>query len=324
MAEALSGVARPPAGAAQSSDRRETYRREARGALSRFVERLTEVRTPIVCLDDVQYGPESLRWVEQLVDRPNPPGLLVVMTVDEDVPDDPRAGPLLERIRDRAIVTEREVTPLPADEQREFLDRLMVLESTLADRVVEASDGLPLYARELLQDWVARDFLQPSPDGFELVEQRSPVFPDGLTALCHRRLEWFVTADEEIDREQIELALEVGAALGRAVDRQEWKATCRRLEIPDIDDALLSSLTESGLAEWYPAGWRFRHRLLSRVLGQRSRQFGRWATIHRAIAAVLTAESKKAPAMLERRCLHLEAAGDRGRARQIREQAGLH
>ncbi|MFB6350646.1 MAG: AAA family ATPase, partial [Bradymonadaceae bacterium] len=279
LAEGLADIAQPSADEVDP----EAYRAQALAALSQLVEQLVEVRTPVVCLDDVAYGAESLRWVEQLLDRPDPPGVLLVLTVDDDVTGEAGAEQLLDRIRQRAMVSEHEVGPLPSADLREFLDRLMVMQAALADRVVEASQGSPLYARELLQDWVAREFLQTGADGFELIESRSPVFPDGLTTLYQRRQEWFVTNMETIERDHVELALEAGVALGRTIDRQAWEATCRRLGIPEVGDVLLSELTEAGIAEWYPSGWRFRHGLIARVLEQRSRQFGRWSKIRGAI-----------------------------------------
>src|SRR5690606_37215374 len=125
--------------------------------LRRLLTRLTRRRPMILCLDDVQWGGDTLAFVEHLL-RPHPQdraAALVLMTVREEaLAEQPLAASLLERIEALENVQTVPVEALAPDEHVELVQYLLGLEEALAHEVAERTAGNPLFAVQLVGDWV--------------------------------------------------------------------------------------------------------------------------------------------------------------------------
>jgi len=247
-------------------------------------------RPLVLWLDDVQHDPTTLDLVATLVNRSRtrPAPLLLVLTVrDEDVQPDSPAERRLAAVQTWRETTVVQVKRLGEEAIRDLVGRMLGLSGELASTVVERASGNPLFAVQLLGDWVARGVLEldAAGEGFVLREgERAPV-PDDIHDLWLHRVEQTLAAHAAELRPTLELA----AAIGLQVGLDEWLAACRQagLEVPY---GLVGRLVDRGLARHHRAGWRFAHGLLRESLERSARESGRWSALNSAVAATLAAE----------------------------------
>jgi eukaryotic-like serine/threonine-protein kinase len=277
---------------------------ERHAALNRFLGHYCHLRPVLLWLDDVQWGEESLSFVESLAAAPTRRPLLIVATAREEALH--AAPALLARLdalqRSEAVRT-IQLTPLPADEHATLVDDMLALDAQLARQLALRTQGNPLFARQLLSDWVERDLLIHTPTGFALREGAPIALPASIHALWRTRLDHLEAAHPGTA-----LLLEYAATLGQEIQRAELAALCRHagLRLPaNLDDLLI----ERGLAHRRAGGWAFAHGLLHESLLEIAQAAGRLALHHRQAAEMLAAGPDAArPETLERRGKHLLAA----------------
>lgn len=322
-AEALTELVAPGM-EGRTSERRSTIRFQSpveRYALvRRFIGLLGAERPVLLWLDDAQWGPDSLAFVDHLLvaedDAPLP--VLVVATVqDEALADQPGAARLLEGLLARPRVESVRCPPLPAADQLRLVRDHFGLEDDLAALVADRTGGNPLFAVQLVGDWVERGLLAPAAEGFRLARAGAVELPDDLYHVWTARIERVLEARPEADGHALELA----AVLGRAVDESEWRAACRRRGcVPGAD--LLDVLLDRRLAIRDPGddrgAWSFVHEMLREALERRAREAGRDRDHHRACAAMLAEREGRVD---DRRARHLLAAGDHAAALAPLERA---
>jgi len=121
--------------------------------------------------------------------------------------------------------------PLPEADNRRLVNSLLYLEGNLADGVATRSGGNPLYATQLVGDWVNRGILAAGSSGFVLSDATPPEIPDDIHAVWVQRLERVLdqttvatagSSTAAAQRIQIQVELELAAALGGAVAMAEW------------------------------------------------------------------------------------------------------
>lgn len=240
----------------------------------------------LVWLDDVQWGADALHWAEAWL-ADGPPGL-VVATLRADEP----APPGLEAVRAHPATRVLPLGHLGQEGQARLVDALVALSPELARRVVDHTDGHPLFAVELVGDWVRRGALVPSASGYTRPDDAPALeIPDGIHALWQGRL-----ARLGLD-EGRRAALEAVAALGRAAPRVEWRSV-------GLDAASEELLRGAGLLRRTPDGLELVHGLLRDSVAQEAARAGRWTAAH-ARAAEALALLGAAPARVGR---HLFAA----------------
>jgi serine/threonine protein kinase/tetratricopeptide (TPR) repeat protein len=257
--------------------------------LERAFHVATNDRCLILWLDDVQWGWEALGLALHLlsgtgVEVP----ILVVLTVREDALDErpAEAGRLVELERS-ATTVRLDIEALPHLHRRSMVDALLGLQPQLGDRVEERTEGNPLFAVQLVGDWVHRGLLEPGEGGFQLRRGADAgAFPDSLHEIWLRRLERLTR-----DRPQTDLpALEVAAALGLQVARADWLVACNEAGAnpsPGLLDALLSQRLARREGGAGSKDWAFVHGMLRESLERRAREAGRWAGHNRACAVML-------------------------------------
>lgn len=280
--------------------------------LADHLGRLARQRPLIVWVDDAQWGPEALSFGLHLFDqaaRGRPLPILMVITINTDRPPSGRAEILLRRWRQRPEVQRRRIDPLEAPSMGALVTEILGLSPPLAQEVIRRTRGNPLFAVQLVGDWVHRALLESGPEGFRRTGEAPESLPDELHLLWQDRLRYalrVLTFDGW-------WVMERGAILGQTVDLREWAAACGFDRGPARErmDLLLNRLADEGLmlpqAEGTEA-WRFVHPMLQEALIRHARESGRLVAHHLACAQML--EGRRVPLDQGRRGEHLLAAGE--------------
>ena len=253
--------------------------------VERLVERLGRERPVVVWLDDVQWSTDSLGFAEHLLaaQATQPAPALLLLTVRDDVlADREEAAQSLERLVAVGASTRMSVPLLAPDHHAELVRGLLGLEGALATDVEKRTGGNPLFAVQLIGDWVQRGVLQVGPRGFVLAPGERAVLPDDIHGVWRARLDRALR-----DQPEAEAAVELAAVLGRQVRALEWLAACREAGLA-VNERLLDALADSRLIERDEEGWTFAHAMLRESLERSARDAGRWPALHGACARMLT------------------------------------
>jgi eukaryotic-like serine/threonine-protein kinase len=271
---------------------------ERRSVVHRALERATTRRPMILIVHEPHHDPDTLAAVSHVFEAGLPVLVLVTSSQQNWWPVAPRT------VR---------IPPLDRADTRAMLAALLPVEPALVEQVCSRSEGVPLFAVQLLGDWVQRGELVPGPAGWELARDAQQTLPVTLHDLWMRRVEELARSDQE------RAVLELAAVLGPAVSATEWCRAAQEegLEVPRD---LLERLAERRLAQVGVEGWRFAHGLLAESLVAAARESGRLVRHHRAAAETLEPALAK-PESFDRIASHLAAAGEPYRALHARLDA---
>jgi eukaryotic-like serine/threonine-protein kinase len=253
--------------------------------LQRHMAAVAGERALVVVIDDAHRSSEALGLANFLLSareaRPTP-ALLVLTAQDEHLAE---ASAVLrdgfEALSKADGVTAVQLGPLEPVERGELIRGLLALEPELAGQVEERSAGNPLFAVELIKDWVGRDLLELSEQGYRLKRDVETRLPDDLREVWEARVIGLLggrTTDEVV-------ALELASALGETVLDDEWGAACSLAGVEAPRD-LMGSLIERGLVLPTEGGWRFAHPILREAIIELARSAGRWAQVNEVAAAL--------------------------------------
>lgn len=245
--------------------------------LRRVIDYEARHRPVLLWLDDLQWSETSAEFVELLLEEHAGRPLLILGTVRSS----PTNAPWVQRLLDGPYRTVIELPPLPRAAQDELLQSLLGLAPRVASEVLRRTEGRPLFASQLLGDWVRRGVLEATSDGY-VVPDAELALPDTVESLQARRLERALQTVTGAGREAVELA----AALGRSVSTAEWEAACAHAGV-SVPADLVGALVEDGLASREPGGWRFTHNALRDAIEQHADQAGRWPAWNRAVFETL-------------------------------------
>jgi len=309
-AAALAALIAPDGSGAARSGRvsvRFASARERHLVVGRMLERACRERPVVVWLDDVQWGSDALAFARFILEPPIPLPILFVATVrTEELTQHDDASALLQDMLRLPLASVQPIGPLEREHGAELVRELLGLEGELAARVEARTAGNPLFATQLVADWVSRGVLEPTRRGFKLKEGEQAELPDDLHQVWVGHLERLADALGTTALPALELA----AALGSPVDPVEWRDACQVAGHP-IHPELVEGLMASQLATQpdghRAGGFSFVHGMLQESLERRSRDAGRWAELHRACADML--RLRRGVGLQERRATHLLAAG---------------
>lgn len=269
-------------------------------------------RPIVVWLDDVQWGLDAIELARHVAtagtisDEDAP--LLMVLTVQEQgLAERPDERAALESLSALDHVHTVPVGTMEPASQRELVDALLGMSSDLAARLAERTRGNPLFAVQLVSDWVERGLLTPSSEGFRLADDSIIDIPDDMHEVWNSRIARLLESHGPTD----EVALELGAALGDRVEFDEWRAACARSRARP-SARLVDDMERLSLARADDHGWTFAHPMLRDSLERRAREQGRRARHHRTCATMLELQhpGTARPEVLERIARHLREAGD--------------
>lgn len=287
--------------------------------LSRFVVleellgHLSRSRQALVWLDDVQWGGTALRCLEYFLDRTETMPVTLVLTARTSSLEG-TTGRILERIRDRLPeprFRRLHLESMSGEYHAEMVRALLPLTPSLTERVCRRTEGNPLFAVQLVGDWVARGLLAQTDEGFELeTGEKEAEIPDAIHGIWRRRNEAVLETLPSEDCSDARRAVQLAAALGRRVDDEEWHALCRLRDV-DVPVSLVESLVKLGLAESRPGGWNFIHSMLVDSIERTSRCDGNWEADKRACATLMRRLYPSRPEQTAmRRCEYLIEGGD--------------
>lgn len=298
-----------PSGGRSGSGRRYVFDsdRERFAVVRRVLAARARERPVAVWLDDAQWGPRALGFVEHLLEAESTERIAPLLTVRTEVLEQRQLlRDRVDAITARDTVTGLELDPLEDDDHAELLRRLLPLDDALVSEIAHRTAGNPLFAVQLVGDLVDRGFLE---EGNDQLESRGPlegVLPGHLSDLWRRRVE---RASESVGGPNPHEVVEIAAALGEHVSNREWRRACQRADRP-IPEGLVDELVARGLAHREPGGWRFAHGMLVDALEARARDEGRLREHHRICARVIEdLYSDERPASVGRVAEHLVEAG---------------
>lgn len=284
---------------------------EQHALIRRFLKRLSRHRPVFVRIDDLHNGPGTVNFLEFFFEFGEPCSVFFVGTYQEQQDmSETTPGASIFPLLEYSEVDTLSLVPLRDEDQKELISRLLPLEEGLADEVRRRTEGHPLFAVQLVGDWVSRSLLEPTPNGFTLTKPIDEVIPEDLGVLWTRRIQKVVEVLPEYQRQDGWKALEVAVVLGQRVNSTEWRAVCDRLSI-QVSQELVNELIERGLATRQGGGWEIAHKQLVQHLRDRAKNQGEFKALHRGCALVL---KELYPDQLqetaERRASHLIQAGE--------------
>ncbi|MEQ1505951.1 MAG: protein kinase [Myxococcota bacterium] len=280
------------------------------GVVRRFVEHQARRRPVVMFLDDAHFGLDALEFAQSLVEGAGKTGaspvLILIAARDEELADNALERSVIDEIARNKTSIRLPVGPLPQEQHRALVHELLGLEGALARLVEERTAGNPMFAVQLVGDWVQRGILMPGPRGFELRAGAEVTLPDDLYAAWATRVDDLLRDRPDVDR----YALELAAILGQRVDREEWSTACEAIELepsPDLVDALLSYRLARPDDSGGAGTWVFAHSMLRESLERQAEEAGRARMHHGACAAMVLLLGPSNPERLAR---HLLGAGD--------------
>jgi eukaryotic-like serine/threonine-protein kinase len=277
-------------------------------ALSRFLDRLSRSRPVILWLDDAQWGADALGFAAHVmkVQAIAPmPVLVLVVAEDEALAGRPAEEALVGSLLERAGTREIVVGPLPPDDAEHLVSELLGLEKTLAARLRKRAGGNPLFAIQLVSDWIERGALERGPDGFRFAPGQGDELPDDIFAVWSARIDRVTGACAAGGETVIELA----AVLGHDVDVAEWSWACRKAGVA-FADGVVDELVASNLATRLDGAIELAGGMLRESMIRRIQDAGRWESHNRACAEMLRElYDVDTTAVGERLASHLSACG---------------
>jgi tetratricopeptide (TPR) repeat protein len=302
--EALTDLIVPSARDGEDGGDRSVGSVRRHAVVRKFLERLASNRAVVLLVEDVQWGAEALEFIHDVLARGAPPVLFVV-TWREDFAGLEESASLVEAIRRSDRSVDLPVGPLDAESGRKLVGELLGVEPDLADQVAARAEGNPLFAVQLVTDWVDRGVLVAGPRGFRLRSDMKLQLPDDLHQVWMDRLHQVLsTADPEA-----RVALEIAAALGLEVDRGEWEEACAEAGV-EAPAALVERLLDQRLAVAHEEEdrWSFAHGMLRESVERLAREGGRLQSHHHCCASMLRRQGRvQEPERLGR---HLLLAGE--------------
>ncbi|MCA9527728.1 MAG: AAA family ATPase, partial [Myxococcales bacterium] len=272
-------------------------------------------RPLVLVIEDAHWGEEAVEFCQQVLDAADDVRVLVVLTARTDEHGDTPAS--VEAVERHPAVERLTVGPMSAADMPELIHALLGLESEVAAEVEARCEGNPLFATQLVGDWVQRGVLVPGTLGFELRPGVKPGLPDGVHALWRQRIE------AALPEQAHQHAIMLGALLGGNFEQSIWEKAVRSAGL-GADAEVLQSLADRGLLrlEGTPTApnWAFTHGMLQESLERQAGEDGFLKTAHLSCAEALAGE-KKRPYQYNR-AEHLLKGGAKSQAARVMIRAG--
>ncbi len=281
-----------------------------------------------IVLEDLHLADDSTLDVLELVaGREDPVPLLVVGTVR---PGTDAVDALVADLSAAGSAVHVELGPLDRDALAELLgDRHpgREIEPGLIDLVCERCGGNPLFALEILSEWIAAGMVAVVDDGLRMqadVGELGGVIPSGLVPLIERTL-------DRLDADELAV-LEAAATAGVTFDAASVAAGLDQ-DLRDTEQTLArmarrpDHISATGSAVWgdgtVSTSFTFVHQLYRDVIRDRTTA-GRQAELHRRIGLALEAGHRGATdAVAVALADHFVAARDAARAARYLRRAGV-
>ncbi len=276
--------------------------------IGRLLVALGRERPVVMVLDDVHWGLDAINFAAWMMSAQAffPTRCLFLLASQDGLPEDIPEVAALRGLLARDGAGSMGLGPLEGVERSELVGELLHLEGELAQAVEARTAGHPLFAVQLVGDWVQRGLLTPGSGGFELSLGR-PDLPADIYEMWTSAMTRLVGEDP-----RTQVSLEIAAVLGVEVLDAEWLFACDEAGVPTADNAL-GRLAERGLAARTDAGWTFLTAMSRDWLIREAQNAGRLAGHHRICASMLRHLYAHAPeGVAERIADHALGAGEGG------------
>ena len=282
---------------------------EQYAVLHRNLIRRCQDRPVILWFDDVHYATSSLEFIEFVMthsEAANLPLLILCTCRSEDLEEGSPQAKAFERLVTLPKAMQMTIEPLESEAHLQLVRELIGLDEQLCQQVAQRTSGMPLYAIQLVGDWVERGVLVPGSAGFTVKEGASEELPDSLHELWLSRLRLIF---KDFKRQQLSWEqLEIAACLGNQFDADEWRIACETSELGSNVKTLERMLEHQLFEMRYPV-IRFKHDLLRESLTRYAQENSRFKQHHLTCADMLQAYFSDALVFYhERRADHLWAA----------------
>ena len=277
--------------------------------LHRFLRRLCQDRATILWLDDFHLSNVSIDFVRYSMNRAKTadvPLLILCTARSEEILKASGQYESWHSLISMPEIIRYSIDPLPSEAHIELVRELIGLDEDLCQKVAERTGGMPLFAIQLIGDWIERGVLVPGPNGFKLKDGTKENLPDSLHEvwLSRLRLIFEGVKPKQMSIEQLELA----ACLGIQFDADEWRIACSIAELGNPNPTL-EIMLEHRLFEMRYPNIRFTHSLLRESLLRYAEENGRTRDHNLACADMLRDYfSDSFEFYNERRANHLYAA----------------
>lgn len=245
-------------------------------------------RLPLIMIDDAHWGPDALTMTQLWIERGEPG--FIVLTVRDDLAANTAASIKLDRLAASPCATKLDLSPLKPKAHRELINRTLAhMPDRERERVAVKTAESPLFAVELVTDWLTRDVLWENDEGEWLPRGDASHIPDSIHTLWSLRLESLLTAMAPLhvaDQAQVATLLETVACLGHEIDEALWGALCETLRLQQ-PQRLLNLLSAMRLIHQENDHWRLVHSVLTDTLKRRAAEQGRLGSCHRRCARLL-------------------------------------
>lgn len=279
--------------------------------LARFLKRVTHDRPVILWLDDIHYskfGMDFVRFILTDEVAKQIPVLFLCTTRNEDLDDAQPQAESMRELLEVPTVIRRSIAPLAYEDQLKLVHELIGLDDDLCEQVAQRTSGMPLFAIQIVGDWIERGVLIPSSTGFVVKEGVSLALPDSLHELWISRLHLIFKDSKKFGNARPIEQLEIAACLGNHFDADEWRIACEMAELGNVAKTVEAMLEHKLFEMKYP-NIQFAHDLLRESLLRNARENNRFKDHHMICADMLRAYFSDALTFYhERRAEHLYAA----------------
>ncbi|GEM_PF-5982642 len=275
-------------------------------------EASNRVESPrIVILEEVEWGRETLDWLNAFIERGSAdtklPALVVVTATQEVLPQRPVEQVQIAQLSDRSGVETVELGPMSDASMRQLVRaRFPGVDRREVEKIVERADGNPGYAHRLIRRLADED--APT---LEVTET-----PGGsLSDAWKTGLEGFAR-QFGAQREHALRCLEALAVFKHAVAISVWKTACSTAGIEWLH-LIPRALVSAGLGTEFgdEPYVKLRNPMARDIMEVRARDRGRWETLHAACAEALEpVELEGGQTKVRRMCRHLLESGNPERA----------
>ena len=255
--------------------------------LRRFLQRLCQDRATILWLDDFHLSTFSLEFVQYMMNQPRQddlPLLILCTARNEEIDESSPQYVIWRHLTSNDAIMHITIEPLAQQHQLALIHELLGLDDDLCERVAQRTCGMPLFAIQLIGNWIERGVLVPGPNGFTLKEGTVDKLPDSLHELWLSRLRLILKDNRSLQNawEQLELA----ACLGNQFDADEWRIACEMADLGSNSKTLELMLSHRLFEMQYP-NIRFVHTLLRESLLRYADENGRSRQHHLICADML-------------------------------------
>ncbi len=288
-------------------------------ALCRLVERISSQRPTIVWLDNAHLCPSAITLIDKILNSPDGHPVLVMATLrTEEITRNEALTRWMDHISRRADTVRLHINELGKDDQRDLVRQLLLLDDAVVDRIVKSTGGNPLFAVELIGEWIRKGKLVARENGFALAQGAELGVPTAVHEVWSERIKNIL--GDFNDSESLTQALEVAALMESPINPADWRRTCAMLGLV-LPSNLIPALLEYRVLNGTPTSFNFSHELLRDSLIRTARKGPRWQEYNKVCAQLLQERPRRDDAYLAHLGNYLLESGQAERAAELLRDA---